>query len=94
MEVAPFTSPKIGGASEAGPAATEMSFRLALSLAIAMMSIVYIVGSVHIFESVRTGRFFELDINAEANDIDSRIDEISCKLLSNPVIESFWVERK
>jgi len=46
------------------------------------------------FESVRTGRFFELDINADTDHIDNRIDEISSKLLSNPVIENFWVERK
>lgn len=46
------------------------------------------------FESVRTGRFFELDINATDDNIDSRIDEISSKLLSNPVIESFWVEKE
>lgn len=46
------------------------------------------------FESVRTGRFFELDINSNAENIDSRIEEISSKLLSNPVIESFRVERE
>jgi len=45
------------------------------------------------FESVRSGRFFELEIKAGVEDIESKIDEVSKKLLSNPVIESFSVER-
>ncbi len=55
MEIAPLTSPKIGGASEAGPVATEMSLRVALSLVIAIICIVHIVGSLQFFESVRNG---------------------------------------
>lgn len=55
METARLTLPKIGGASEAGPAATEMSLKVALSLVIAMICFVHIVGSLHILESVRNG---------------------------------------
>ena len=45
------------------------------------------------FMSVRSGRFFELEIRADADDIDTKIDEVSTKLLSNPVIETFSVEK-
>jgi len=45
------------------------------------------------FTSVRTGRFFELDINSNGSDIDQRINEVCAKLLANPVIESYRVER-
>ncbi len=45
------------------------------------------------FTSVRTGRFFELDINANGTDIDDRINEVCAKLLANPVIESYKVEK-
>lgn len=45
------------------------------------------------FTSVRTGRFFELDINANGRDIDQRINEVCAKLLANPVIESYRVEK-
>ena len=43
--------------------------------------------------SVRSGRFFELEINAESADIDKRIDEVCSRFLTNPVIESYSVER-
>ncbi|MCH7689788.1 MAG: phosphoribosylformylglycinamidine synthase subunit PurS [candidate division Zixibacteria bacterium] len=46
------------------------------------------------FLSVRTGRFFELEIEANGSDIDSRIDEVCSKLLANPVIENYIVEKK
>jgi phosphoribosylformylglycinamidine synthase len=46
------------------------------------------------FLSVRSGRFFELELKAGTADIDAKIDEVSTKLLSNPVIESFSVEKK
>ena len=46
------------------------------------------------FLSVRTGRFFELEIEANGSDMDSRIDEICSKLLANPVIENYRVEKK
>ena len=45
------------------------------------------------FVGVRTGRFFELEISAHGTDIDSRINEVCSKLLANPVIESYKVER-
>ena len=44
------------------------------------------------FMSVRSGRFFELEINGSANDIDRQIEEVCSKLLTNPVIENFTVE--
>ena len=46
------------------------------------------------FLSVRTGRFFELEIEANGSDMDSRIDEICSKLLANPVIENYKVEKQ
>jgi phosphoribosylformylglycinamidine synthase PurS subunit len=45
------------------------------------------------FVSVRSGKFFELEIESDASDIDRRIDDVSSRLLSNPVIEKFHVER-
>jgi phosphoribosylformylglycinamidine synthase PurS subunit len=45
------------------------------------------------FLSVRTGRFFELEIKAEASDIDRRVDEVCSKLLANPVVERYRVEK-
>jgi len=45
------------------------------------------------FVSVRTGRFFELEVAADRKDLDRRLQEVSSKLLSNPVIETFTVER-
>jgi phosphoribosylformylglycinamidine synthase len=45
------------------------------------------------FASVRSGRFFELEIDAQAADIDRKIDEVCEKLLSNPVIEDYTVEK-
>lgn len=44
------------------------------------------------FLSVRSGRFFELEINGDASDIDRKINEVSSKLLANPIIEKFSVE--
>ncbi|MDF1544392.1 MAG: phosphoribosylformylglycinamidine synthase subunit PurS [bacterium] len=44
-------------------------------------------------EKVRTGRFFELQIDGNAANIDQRIDEVCTKLLANPVIEKFTVEK-
>lgn len=46
------------------------------------------------FVSVRSGRFFELEIDAAGSDIDRKIDEVCSKLLSNPVIENYVVEKK
>jgi phosphoribosylformylglycinamidine synthase len=45
------------------------------------------------FVSVRSGRFFELEVSAEAADIDAKIEEVCSRLLANPVIENFEVER-
>ena len=45
------------------------------------------------FMSVRSGKFFELEFESDNNDIDKKIDEVSEKLLSNPVIENFTVEK-
>ncbi len=45
------------------------------------------------FLSVRSGRFFELEIKADAANIDRKIDEICSKLLANPVIEKYSVEK-
>jgi phosphoribosylformylglycinamidine synthase len=42
--------------------------------------------------SVRTGRFFELEVDGGAAEIDRKIDEVCSKLLANPVIESYTVE--
>ncbi len=46
------------------------------------------------FLSVRTGRFFELEVKADGVDIDSRIDEVCARLLANPVIENYKVEKQ
>jgi len=46
------------------------------------------------FLSVRTGRFFELEIEANGSDMDSRLDEVCSKLLANPVIENYKVEKQ
>jgi phosphoribosylformylglycinamidine synthase subunit PurS len=45
------------------------------------------------FLSVRTGKFFELEINEAASDIDRKIDEVCSRLLANPVIETFEVKK-
>ena len=45
------------------------------------------------FLSVRSGKFFELEISANGNDIDRQIEEVCAKLLSNPVIEDYTVEK-
>ncbi len=45
------------------------------------------------FLSVRSGKFFELEIKGGSADIDRKIDEVCAKLLSNPVIENYSVEK-
>jgi len=45
------------------------------------------------FLSVRSGRFFELEIASDAEAIDRKIEEVCSKLLANPVIEKFEVQR-
>ena len=45
------------------------------------------------FVSVRSGRFFELEIKGDVSDIDRKIEEVCSKLLANPVIEEYSVEK-
>jgi phosphoribosylformylglycinamidine synthase subunit PurS len=45
------------------------------------------------FVSVRSGKFFELEFDADANDMDRKINEVCTKLLANPVVERFSVEK-
>ncbi len=47
----------------------------------------------HDFVSVRSGRFFELEIKGNVADIDRKIDEVCAKLLANPVIEKYSIEK-
>jgi phosphoribosylformylglycinamidine synthase PurS subunit len=42
--------------------------------------------------SVRSGRFFELEVNSPNGQIENKVNEICSKLLANPVIENFSVE--
>jgi phosphoribosylformylglycinamidine synthase len=42
--------------------------------------------------SVRSGRFFELNLSSDDNSNKEKIDEVCRKLLANPVIEEFRVE--
>ena len=44
------------------------------------------------FVSVRSGRFFELEIRDGSADVKRKIDEVCSKLLANPVIEKYEVE--
>ncbi len=44
------------------------------------------------FLSVRSGRFFELEVSAGVEGLDHQVDEICSKLLANPVIEDYEVE--
>lgn len=43
-------------------------------------------------KSVRSGRFFELEVEADDGKIENKIEEICGKLLANPVIENYQVE--
>lgn len=45
------------------------------------------------FVSVRAGRFFELEIESNGRNIDELINQVCSKLLANPVIESYKVEK-
>ncbi|MCM2271071.1 MAG: phosphoribosylformylglycinamidine synthase subunit PurS [candidate division Zixibacteria bacterium] len=45
------------------------------------------------FLSVRSGKFFELEIDGNASDIDRKINDVSSKLLANPIVEKFTVEK-
>jgi len=42
--------------------------------------------------SVRSGRFFELELDAENAPSKETVEEICTKLLTNPVIEKYVVE--
>ncbi|MBD3332614.1 phosphoribosylformylglycinamidine synthase subunit PurS [candidate division GN15 bacterium] len=45
------------------------------------------------FTSVRSGRFFELEIEDNEANLDQRLEEVCSKLLSNPVIENYRIEK-
>lgn len=42
--------------------------------------------------SVRSGRFFELEIDEDCQDVEKKVEEICSRLLANPVIEKYTVE--
>lgn len=42
--------------------------------------------------SVRSGKFFELELSSDDAQAASQVDDICRKLLANPVIEDFKVE--
>ena len=42
-------------------------------------------------KSVKTGKFFELEIESDSSDLDIQINEVCTKLLSNPVIENYRI---
>ncbi len=44
------------------------------------------------FVSVRSGKFFELQIKDGSEDIAKQVEEVCSKLLANPVIEQFEVK--
>jgi phosphoribosylformylglycinamidine synthase len=44
------------------------------------------------FVSVRSGKFFELEIKGDAAEIDRKVDEVCSKLLANPVIEQYQIK--
>jgi len=44
------------------------------------------------FVSVRSGKFFELEIKEGSAEVNKQIDEVCSKLLANPVIEDFEVK--
>ena len=44
------------------------------------------------FVSVRSGKFFELEIKEGSTEVNKQIDEACSKLLANPVIEDFEVK--
>ncbi len=45
------------------------------------------------FAQVRSGRFFELEVNGSVENIDQRLDEVCSRLLANPVIENYRIEK-
>ena len=42
--------------------------------------------------SVRSGRFFELEVALSNGQVEGKVDEICKKLLANPVIETYEIE--
>jgi phosphoribosylformylglycinamidine synthase PurS subunit len=42
--------------------------------------------------SVRSGKYFELEMTGDNEDAKIKVDEICRKLLANPVVETFRVE--
>ncbi len=45
-----------------------------------------------VVSSVKSGKFFELEISGADGQAEKKVDEICRKLLANPVIEKFSVE--
>jgi phosphoribosylformylglycinamidine synthase PurS subunit len=43
-------------------------------------------------QDIRVGKYFEIEIDAEAEEALAKIDEISEKLLANPNMETYKVE--
>ena len=42
--------------------------------------------------SVRSGRFFELEVRDDNGQVENKVEEICRRLLTNPVIEEYRVE--
>ena len=42
-------------------------------------------------KDVRVGKVFELDIDADASNYMEKLEELSSKLLANPIIEEFTI---
>jgi phosphoribosylformylglycinamidine synthase PurS subunit len=42
--------------------------------------------------SVKSGKFFELELSGDNDQMEAKVSEICRKLLANPVIEEFRVE--
>lgn len=43
-------------------------------------------------ESVRVGKFFDIEVK-QTEDVEEKVKEFSAKLLANPIIESFKIEK-
>lgn len=43
-------------------------------------------------ESVRVGKFFDIEVKQTEN-VEEKVQEFSAKLLANPIIESFKIEK-
>jgi phosphoribosylformylglycinamidine synthase subunit PurS len=43
--------------------------------------------------SVRIGKYMEIEIEGQSGELESRLHQLCCDLLSNPVIEDYEVQR-